>query len=74
MNLPTYIAEYSIVEYIGKGSFGVVVKALNSVTDQIVAMKIIPKEKVNSLEINKKLLSKMAHPNLIKIFGVYLIR
>jgi calcium-dependent protein kinase len=66
-------------EYIlGKGNFGIVVKAEEKLTGQMRAVKIINKQKLelidadlNLLSNEFKILQEMDHPNIIRLYEVY---
>ena len=71
------IDDYDIVKTIGKGSFGKVVLALNLKNCKNYAIKIIEKhfieihDKVDQIHVEKQILSKLSHPNIIKLFKTF---
>ena len=70
--------KYKVIEKIGAGAFGKVYKVRNLITQQLRAMKMIKKDSINyqddSREFLKEIeiLSKIDHPNIIKIFEYFL--
>lgn len=69
------IGEYKIIEKIGKGAFSKVYKAVHESTDDIVAIKVIPKGKLNKklLKFMEELRSKdLDHDNVIKLIDIYI--
>jgi len=67
---------FELMHKIGKGSYGVVYKARNKQTGQIVAIKIIQLEKGELEEVKNEIniMNDMDHPNIIKYYGSYLYR
>jgi len=69
--------KYRIIEKIGSGSFGKVYKVKHIITEQFRAMKMIKKESVKYQDDNRQflkeieILSKIDHPNIIKIFEYF---
>lgn len=66
-------ARYHIKETIGKGGFGEVKKIQDKVTNELMAMKIIPKRRLSAHSstaiINEvEILKKLDHPNIIKLY------
>lgn len=69
------VGNYTLVSELGKGQFGIVYKAIEKDTQDVFAVKVVPKEK---LEGNKKLcdlfntemeiMSKICHPNVMRLF------
>ena len=68
---------YKVVSKVGKGSFGSVYKVVHIQTGIIRAMKVIRKETVNYQDDERvflkeiEILSKLEHPNIIKIIEYY---
>lgn len=68
--------DYQIQETLGKGAFGRVVKALHVPSQEYRAIKIIKTENIQREEKFKifqeiKILSKLDHPNIIKIYEYF---
>ncbi len=69
--------EYIILDEVGEGSFGVVVKIEHKITQNIRALKIINKFNLdknyskNKLYDEIKILKDIDHPNIIKIFEFF---
>lgn len=70
----TFMKNYEIIEVVGRGSYGVVVKAVEIETNQHVAIKkiLIPHEQCMVNDRKKFLreitiLTKIQHPNLVKL-------
>lgn len=67
------VGEYEIGEILGEGSFGVVKRAVHSKTKEIVAIKIIDKEKVKkdsmieNLKKEVSILMVVDHPNIVNL-------
>jgi serine/threonine protein kinase len=67
------VGDYEIGEVLGEGSFGVVKKAVHSKTNEIVAIKIIDKEKVKkdsmieNLKKEVSILMVVDHPNIVNL-------
>lgn len=64
--------QYSLLNVIGKGSFGVVYKAVNKTTNQIVAIKQINydnDEELNDIMYEINLLKNLNHKNIVKYHG-----
>jgi len=72
----TTIADYEILEEIGKGSYAVVKKAIRKTDNKIVAMKIYEKQKLldphRKKVVNREIqiLKKLSHPNIVKLYEV----
>ena len=70
------IRDYIIGGIIGKGSFGEVKLATNRITGEQVAIKILEKSKLNTLELQNRskleihTLKKLMHPNIAKLYRV----
>lgn len=64
---------YEINEKIGEGSGGTVFKGKCKVSGKLVAIKVIDikgensKEKIENCEREVKILSKLDHPNIVKV-------
>jgi serine/threonine protein kinase len=43
------------MEQLGVGKFGVVYKAMEKLSTKIVAIKIVPKKRINTLELKKQM-------------------
>ena len=59
---------------IGSGTFGVVFEAKNIIFNNLVAMKVIPKQvDMDNLYIKNEIdiLKKLSHPNIVRIFEFY---
>jgi eukaryotic-like serine/threonine-protein kinase len=70
------VSHYMILEEIGKGGMGLVYKARDTHLDRLVAIKILPPEKISDLEHKRRLLqeakaaSVLNHPHIITIYDV----
>ncbi|KAG5482481.1 hypothetical protein CUR178_05620 [Leishmania enriettii] len=67
---------FEIVESIGVGNFGVVLKARNRATDDIVAIKQVPlsdtdKEDLDTIVKEVEILQECDHPNIVRFYGTY---
>ncbi|KAG5508732.1 hypothetical protein JKF63_05230 [Porcisia hertigi] len=67
---------FEIMENIGIGNFGVVLKARNRVTDDIVAIKQVPlsdtdKEDLDTIVKEVEILRECDHPNIVRFYGTY---
>jgi serine/threonine-protein kinase len=66
---------YKIVDVVGKGGMSVVYKARHRMTDQVVALKILPAELAVHPEIKArfleeaKALAKLEHPNIVRLYN-----
>ena len=63
---------YIFKKTLGRGGFGVVKMVQDKVTNQLLAVKIIPKENINitntqTIDNEIKVLKKLDHPNIIKL-------
>lgn len=69
--------EFTINSTIDTGNFGLVKQATHKITEQPVAIKIINKERITSIQdaerITKEIgiLKKMYHPNIISLYSIY---
>lgn len=70
-DIPLVLDRYILLGEIGKGGMGAVYKALHQQMDRVVALKILPKEAVDSPEKVKrfqrevKAAAKLEHPNIV---------
>ena len=76
------LAAYKPLGMLGKGGMGIVVKALESSTDRLVALKIVPcaatpadiiargKESRQRFEVEVRATARLQHPNIVPIFAV----
>lgn len=71
------INDYNIIKTIGKGSYGKVVLAKKVNGSRNYAIKIIEKQfieredKIDQIHIERQILSKLSHPNIIKLFNTF---
>ena len=66
--------EYFFDKKVGQGAFGVVYSARNRLTNKRYAIKVIHKLKIRDFEMFKNefsTLSKVDHPNIIKIHEIW---
>jgi eukaryotic-like serine/threonine-protein kinase len=70
------ISHFSILEKLGEGGMGVVYKARDSHLDRLVAIKVLPPEKVADPERKQRFMreakaaSSLNHPNIITVHEV----
>ncbi|MCM8539150.1 MAG: serine/threonine protein kinase [Lentisphaeraceae bacterium] len=68
-----HIDRYKFIEQIGRGAFGAVFLAKDTVSDTLVALKTLPPElnhsadDLEAVKENFKLVSKLAHPNIAQL-------
>ena len=71
------LLHYRLIEKIGEGGMGVVWKALDTVLDREVAIKILPPglhedpARLERFEREAKLLASLNHPNIAGVFGLH---
>ncbi|MCC9609066.1 SUMF1/EgtB/PvdO family nonheme iron enzyme [Blastopirellula sp. JC732] len=71
---PLVLDRYILLDELGAGGMGVVYKALHQEMDRLVALKILPKEAVNSEDKVRrfhrevKTAAKLDHPNIVAAF------
>ena len=71
------IGNYLLFDQIGMGSFSKVTKAIHLITEQIVAVKILEKEKIeDEIDIERiireiEILKTIMHPNIAQIYETY---
>lgn len=70
----TVVEPYAILDVIAAGGMGVVFKARHTLTDRIVAMKLLPSElardesNVQRVKLEAKALAQLKHPNIVTTF------
>ncbi|EQC38348.1 CAMK/CAMKL/AMPK protein kinase [Saprolegnia diclina VS20] len=75
-DIPVKLGHYRLGETLGTGSFGKVKLAEHEITGHKVAIKILNRNKIRSLEMGEKvrreisLLRKMQHPHIIRLYEV----
>ena len=68
------IGSYALFDQIGKGSFSKVTKAIHLITEQVVAVKILEKEKIeDEIDIERitreiEILKTIMHPNIAQMY------
>jgi len=74
---PLLLDRYIILDSLGSGGMGLVFKALHRSMERIVAIKVLPKYAVNSVEKVKrfqrevKAAAKLTHPNIVTAFDAH---
>ena len=69
-----YISHFKIISEIGKGGMGVVYKASDKVSKQLVALKVLNKELLEDIDNRKRfssegqLLASFNHPRIVKVY------
>ena len=67
------IAHYQVLEKIGEGGMGAVYKALDTHLQRVVALKVLPDDKVSDLDRRRRFIqearaaSSLNHPNIITV-------
>ena len=75
----TFVNEYALMVTLGRGSFGKVKLALNTLDSQLYALKLLPKGRRRQIgspgtnEIIKheiEVMKSLSHPNVVRLFEV----
>jgi len=72
-----HLLHYRVVEKIGEGGMGAVWKALDTVLDREVAIKVLPAafaldaDRLARFEREAKLLASLNHPNIAAVYGLH---
>ncbi|KAI5510762.1 protein kinase protein, partial [Trichomonas vaginalis G3] len=76
IRIPSSVGRYKILRQIGKGGFAVVVQAVDTKTNQFVAIKIVSRQEIQRqnnmiyLENELRLCSRFDHPSIVKVFDI----
>ena len=74
---PKKVGDYVLIDEIGKGTFSQVTRAVHLITNQLVAVKILNKSKIeDEIDIERiireiEILKNISHPNIVQIYEVY---
>ena len=74
---PKKVGDYVLIDQIGKGTFSQVTRAIHLITNQLVAVKILDKSKIeDDVDLERilreiEILEKISHPNIVQIYEVY---
>lgn len=68
-------AQFSVLEFLGEGGHGIVLKAKDTLLDKIVALKLIKTDRsddaerqVRRMQNEARILGKLDHPNIVRVF------
>lgn len=76
IKVPNYIGKYKVIKTIGKGGFAVVVMAIDPLTNEKVAIKVVDRKEVENqgllmyLENELRLSARFDHPNIVKVLDI----
>ena len=75
LNLSSFASSYQIIENIGNGAFGKVVKAINKKNQEIVAVKILninkSKSKYENIKTEANIMKDLNHINIVKYLDYF---